>query len=458
MTGFAAVRKCVFAMRTPEKSPDLSIRTFATDRRFAPLFATQFCGAFNDNLFKTTLFVMISYYGLGHGYGIAPAQMLNLGMMLFILPYFLFSAASGQLGTRFGKAALARVVKIFEILIMLTAAYGFVRQSLPLLFVCLFLMGSHSTLFGPLKYAVIPEYLNDRELILGNSLIESGTFIAILFGQIFGTILAGMTPWAAAVVVVLIAALGFAGSLYMPSTPPQNPQCPVDWHLARGTRALLLDTFRNAELKTAIIGLSWFWFLGSVYTTQLPTLTQIHLGGNDHVFNLVLTLFSVGIAAGSVVCAKISHRLHLGAVLVGAVGLTVSGLALVWLTYGTHYTVYSGIGTFLAKGSAYPIMLSLTAIGFFGGFFSVPLYTRLQTASSNEFRAQAVAANNIVNGLFMIAAALISLLLLTLFNSIVLLYLIVALGNIALAIYLCRCEPKFFQDITALVRGNGNRP
>lgn len=426
--------------------------SFAASRRFAPLFITQFCGAFNDNLFKTTLFVLISYYGLGQEYGMASAQMLNLGMMLFILPYFLFSAISGQLSTRFGKAGLARLIKVFEVLIMLTAAYGFINHSLPLLFLCLFLMGSHSTLFGPLKYAVIPEYLQERELLLGNSLIESGTFIAILFGQIIGTLLAGANAWVSALAVVFVAVAGLGSSLYMPRVPAQNPQCPVDFHLAHGSRTLLLETFRNRSLKTSIIGLSWFWFLGSVYTTQLPTFTQIHLGGNDHVFNLVLTLFSIGIATGSITCAKISHQtLRLGAVLIGAAGLTVSGLILVWLTHGTHYTVYNGIGNFLSQSSAYPIMLSLTAIGFFGGFFSVPLYTWLQTAGSREFCAQAVAANNIVNGLFMVAAALISMALITLFDSIILLYLLVALGNVVLIVYLCRNEPEFAQDLRRLL-------
>ena len=197
-----------------------------------------------------------------------------------------------------------------------------------------------------------------------------------------------------------------------------------------------------------MIGISWFWFIGSVYTTQLPTFTQIHLGGNDNVFNLMLALFSIGIAAGSVLCAKLSHeRLLLGLVTVGTIGLTVSGLILVWLTNGQRFAELNGITWFLSQGIAYPVMLVMTLIGFFGGFFSVPLYTWLQTASSESFRAHAVAANNIINGVFMVSAAILSAVLLMLFDSISLLYLIVAIGYIPLIVYLIQREPRFLNDM-----------
>ncbi|WP_373823489.1 MFS transporter, partial [Neisseria dentiae] len=267
---------------------------FSTSRRFAPLFGTQFLGAFNDNLFKTALFVMISFYGLGHNDFLPASQMLNLGALLFILPYFLFSAISGQLSTKFDKAKLARAVKLLEIVVMAAAAFGFYIQSAPLLLFCLFCMGAQSTLFGPLKYAILPDYLNDKELIMGNSLIESGTFLAILFGQILGTAVAGIPPHIVGIMVVAVAAAGTVTSLFMPSVPAKDPAARLEPNIVKGTWVLLKETFAQRELYAAIIGISWFWFVGSVYTTQLPTFTQIHLGGNDNVFNLMLALFSVG--------------------------------------------------------------------------------------------------------------------------------------------------------------------
>ena len=403
---------------------------FHTTRRFAPLFGTQFLGAFNDNMFKTALFVMISFYGLGKNDFLPPSQMLNLGAMLFILPYFLFSALSGQLSNKFDKAVLARWIKLLEIIIMAVAAYGFYIQSAPL-----------------------PDYLNDKELIMGNSLIESGTFIAILLGQILGTAVAGVPPYIVGGLVLLVAIGGTMTSLFMPSVPAKMPDTKIEWNIIKGTNSLIREAAANRPVFTSIIGISWFWFIGSVYTTQLPTFTQIHLGGNDNVFNLMLALFSIGIAIGSVLCAKLSHeRLILGLVTIGTLGLTVCGLLLVWLTQGQRFTELNGIIWFLSQAKAYPIMLVMSAIGFFGGFFSVPLYTWLQTASSETFRAHAVAANNIINGVFMVSAAILSAVLLMLFDSITLLYLIVAVGNLPLIVYLIKREPKFIGDLTALLK------
>lgn len=422
---------------------------FHTSRRFAPLFGTQFLGAFNDNVFKTALFVMISFYGLGQNDMLPAGQMLNLGALLFILPYFLFSALSGQLSNKFDKAVLARWIKVLEIAVMVLAAYGFYIQSAPLLLFCLFCMGAQSTLFGPLKYAILPDYLNEKELMMGNSLIESGTFLAILFGQILGTMLAGIPPHIVGMIVVAVAILGTITSLFMPSVPAKAPHTKIEYNIAKGTRQLLREAAAHQPVFTAIIGISWFWLVGAVYTTQLPTFTQIHLGGNDNVFNLMLALFSIGIAAGSVLCAKLSHGgLRLNLVSLGTIGLTVCGLALVWLTHGQRFDTLGGIGWFLSRPDAYAVMAVMALIGFFGGFFSVPLYTWLQTASEETFRAHAVAANNIVNGIFMVAAAIASALLLMLFDSITLLYLLVALGNLPLMFYLFKRESSFFSRNT----------
>lgn len=420
---------------------------FARTRRFAPLFGTQFLGAFNDNLFKTTLFVLISFYGLGKNDWLPAGQMLNLGALLFVLPYFLFSTLAGQLATRFNKARLAQTTKILEIAIMLLAGYGFAISSAPLLLLCLFLMGAQSTLFGPVKYAILPEYLDRRDLVMGNGLIESGTFLAILFGQMAGTAMADLGANVLTITVVGIAILGLASSIFMPRTPAQNPQAAVrlGW---RDTYDLWQQTRAQRDLWTAIIGISWFWLVGAVYTTQLPTFVQLHLGGNPNVFNLMLTLFSIGIATGSVLCGKLSHgSLHLFWVSAGSIGLSIFGSLLVYFSHDLHFTgtPLHGITTFLSQAYAYPIMFAMLGIGFFGGFFSVPLYTWLQTTASDEFRAHAIAANNIVNAVFMVSAAIISAILLALFNSITILYLIVAIGNLFLLGYLVYRAPQLIR-------------
>lgn len=432
-----------------------SLPQFATTRRFAPLFLTQFLGAFNDNLFKTTLFVLISFYGLGKNDWIPSSQMLNFGALLFVLPYFLFSALSGQLASRYNKAKIARLTKALEIGIMLLAGWGFYIQSALLLLLCLFMMGVHSTLFGPVKYAILPEYLHEKELLMGNGLIESGTFISILLGQMIGTAIAGYSVWVLIGTVLLVAMLGFASSTLMPNVAPKEPNLQIDKNVIRSTKLLCKETFQQKELFTAIIGISWFWFAGAVYTTQLPTFVQIHLGGNQNVFNLMLALFSIGIALGSVLCARLSRgELRLGLVVLGNVGLMISGCLLVWFCYGRqfHHTELQGIFSFLGNGFAYPMMILMWLIGFFGGFFSVPLYTWLQTASNDDFRAHAIAANNIVNAVFMVSSAIIGMILLMIFDNILVLYLLVALGNVGVMVYLFKRSPVFITDIRQWVK------
>ncbi len=422
---------------------------FAKTRRFAPLFGTQFLGAFNDNSFKTTLFVLISFYGLGANPVLPAAQMLNLGALLFVLPYFLFSALAGQLATRYNKARLAQATKVLEVAVMALAGWGFYIQSATLLLFCLFVLGTQSALFGPVKYAILPEYLGEQELIMGNGLIESGTFIAILLGQIVGTSVAGQSPAALAGLAVLVAVLGLAASAWMPSVAAKEADAKIDWNIWRGTKALWNETRAHSELFTAVMGISWFWFVGAVYTTQLTNFVKTSLHGSTGVFNLMLTLFSVGIAVGSVLCARLSRgQLRLGLVSLGAAGLAVFGSLLAYVVRGAAFAGSAenlqGAASFLAQGAAYPVIGAMLAIGFFGGFFSVPLYTWLQTASSDEFRAKAIAANNIANALFMVAAALISALLLWAFDSILLLYLLVAAGNIVFLAYLGWRAPQVF--------------
>lgn len=426
-------------MSTPDLLPSKKQFAFLATKRFLPLFGTQFFGALNDNLFKTTLFVLISFYGLGNSSWISGSQMLNIGALLYILPFFLFSALSGEICNKFDKAMVARWIKFAEIFIMLLAVFGFVHQSLFVLLCSLFLMGTHSTLFGPLKYSILPEYLEGHELLNGNSLIESGTFLAILFGQILGTLLAGAHIYVLATILIIIALLGQLSSVQMPRVPAQFPQQVIEINIVRSTSQLLKQTYQQKNVWMSIMGISWFWFLGSVYITQLPTFTQLNLGGNDQVFNLLLTLFSVGIGIGSILCARLSkHKLHLSLLVFGAIGLTFAGLLLVWLSPNSPVTEMANISSFLGRPNAWCILFSIILIGFFGGFFSLPLYTWLQTASTDDFRSHAIAANNIINGLFMVLASILSVVLIWLFDNINVLYFIVAIGNLPVLYYLCR--------------------
>lgn len=349
--------------------------SFALSRRFLPLFSTQFLGAMNDNFFKTAVFVLISYHQFGNQGRIGSAQWLNIGLLLFILPYFLFSAISGQISTRCDKALIARFVKVMEVLIMSIALFGFLSNSLIIELTCLFLMGTHSTLFGPLKYAILPDYLSEKELVLGNGLIEGGTFIAILFGQFIASTLVGMNIWILGVSLLFAAIIGMFCSFYMPKVAPKNPQETIQINIWKSSRTLLAEAFSEKAIGTAIIGISWFWFLGSIYTTQLLTFTEIHLGANQNVFNLMITLFSIGIGTGSIVCAKSCHgKLSLKWVIWGAIGMSIFGLALSMMTFRQHEVgALIGLIDFLHSKMAYPIILCIVMLGFFGGFFSVPL-------------------------------------------------------------------------------------
>ena len=418
---------------------------FFPSRRFLPLFCTQFLGALNDNLLKTAFLVLVSYAGLSFA-GLPPEQIVNLAAAVFILPFFLFSATAGRVAEKLDKARVARAVKLAEVAIMVLAAWGFYTQHVSALLLALFLMGTHSTFFGPVKYAVLPQYLKGGELIGGNGLIEMGTFVAILVGQIGGALLVEGGHHATVGVLVAVALLGWLASAFMPVAPATAPQLQLSANVWRDTWQLMRSVRRYPEVGAAIMGISWFWLLGAVYTTQLPTFTRLHLGGNAEVYSVILALFSIGIAVGSVLCAKLSRgRLELGLVLLGGAGMTVFGIDL----YLAAHKPWTGELLLLSQVLHSPWhwrpMADLFLLGLAGGFFTVPLYTWLQTAAPEEFRSQAIAANNIVNGLYMVAAAAASALILALTDSLALLFLLTALANLPALGRLCWRAPQVWQ-------------
>nr|WP_246880890.1 MFS transporter [Chromobacterium violaceum] len=411
-----------------------------------PLFGTQFLGAFNDNMLKTAIVVLISFHGL-EMMGMPPQQLVNLAAGIFILPFFLFSASAGKLTERYDKARIARMIKLAEILIMLVAGAGFLLKSAAILLSALFLMGVHSAFFGPLKYSVLPQYLKEHELVGGTGLIEMGTFLAILLGQLSGSLLTHSGALMIVGALLLVAILGYFSSATMPSVAPGAPHLKLSWNFLGDSVRLIREAWRIHDVRCSILGISWFWLMGAVYTTQLPTFTRLHLGGDADVYTLLLALFSIGIGAGSIACAKLSRgQLQLGIVLFGSAGMTVFGGDLALGAMPSYHGPLAALPAFLAKAGSWRAIVDVSLLGFFGGFFTVPLYTWLQTGSPDAFRSQAVAANNIINGFYMVAAAIGSALMLKWYDSISMLLLAVALLNILATAHLAWRAPVIWRQ------------
>ncbi|PWU26611.1 glycerol acyltransferase [Pseudomonas sp. RW407] len=415
-------------------------------RRFLPFFITQLFGAFNDNIFKQSLILAILYHlSIGGDRNL----LVNLCALLFILPFFLFSALGGQFGEKFNKDALMRALKLAEVVIMLVGAAGFLLGSLPLLFLALFAMGTHSALFGPVKYSILPQHLRDDELVGGNALVEMGTFLAILAGTIGAGVLMSRQAYATAVgiAVVLVAACGYLASRGIPRAAAALPQLQLDWNIFRQSWSILrLGLGQRPAVSRSLVGNSWFWFLGAVYLTQIPTYAKELLHGDESVVTLILTVFSVGIALGSMLCEKLSgKKVEIGLVPFGSIGLSLFGILLWWHSGG--FPVGAAPFTWLQvleHPQSWAVLGDILGIGIFGGFYIVPLYALIQARTEEDKRARVIAANNILNALFMVVAAIVSMLLLSVAKlSIPQLFLVLSLMNVAVNVYIFRIVPEF---------------
>lgn len=418
-------------------------------RRFLPLFITQFLGAFNDNVLKNAMVILITFQGARMS-SADPKLMVNVCAGLFILPFFLFSATAGQLADKFEKSQLIRLVKIIEIAIMLVAAIGFWLPNLALLLTALFLMGMHSTLFGPIKYSILPQHLHDDELIGGNALIESGTFLAILLGTILGGSLIAIDANAgdagrhyASATCFTIAVLGYLASRGIPKAPAPEPGMQINWNPLSETWRSLRFAKQNRTVFLSILGISWFWFYGAMFLSQFPAFAKENLGGGESVVTLLLALFSVGIGVGSLLCEKLSGKqVEPGLVPLGSIGLTVFAIDLYFAApIASGGTM--GATAFLSQPASWRILVDLVLIGVFGGFYCVPLYALMQTRSEASHRSRTIAANNIVNALFMVIAALLAIVLLGAGCSVPQLFLITAGLNALVAAYIYRLVPEF---------------
>jgi 1-acyl-sn-glycerol-3-phosphate acyltransferase len=421
-------------------------------RRFAPFFATQFLGAFNDNLFKNALIVLLTFQAASWT-ALAPEVLTNLAAGIFILPFFLFSATAGQLADKYDKAKLARLVKLLEIVIMGVALLGFSMHSLAVLLTALFLLGLHSTLFGPVKYAILPQHLREKELVGGNALVEAGTFVAILIGTLAGGLLAGTAghPTWVAYAGLVIAVFGYLFSRGIPAAPAPAPELVVSLNPLSETWRNIGFARQNRTVFLSILGISWFWLYGALFLAQFPAYAKNVLGGSEGSVTLLLAVFTIGIGLGSLLCERLSAgHVEIGLVPFGSIGLTLFGID---LAFASPALLPAGaplpLTSLLALHETWRVLFDLFALGLFGGFFIVPLYALIQLRSAPEQRARIIAANNILNSLFMVVGSLAAAGLLADGLSIPALFGVAAVCNAAVAVYIYSLVPEFLLRFVA---------
>lgn len=424
-----------------------------------PFFLTQFFGALNDNLFKNALLVILVSAGIANsdlaasGDSTADTNLLvNMAAGLFILPFFLFSALAGQLADKYEKSTIIRRIKIAEIFIMLSGFTALWYNEVWLMMLVLFAMGTQSAFFGPVKYSIIPQHLQRSELIGGNAQIEMGTFVAILVGTIAGSLMGGIEHPAPLVgaAVVGVAVVGWLCSREVPLATANAADLKIDFNPVREGRKLFRMASEKHVVLLAITGISWFWLIGASYLTQAPNFAVAYLGGNSGLVALLLCGFTVGIATGSLLCERMSgHKVEIGLVPFGAIGISLFGIDLYFaaqsyqaghITDGALISIWS----FFSQPGAIRVFVDLSLIGLFGGFYIVPLYAVVQARSDERKRARIIAFNNILNALFMVISSLLGIIFLGLVNlEIPKFYLIVALMNIAVAVFIFQQVPEF---------------
>ena len=378
-------------------------------RRFLPLFLAQFLGAFNDNVFKNALVIFIAFT-IADQIGGRSSVLVIFAGGIFILPFFLFSATAGQIADMLDKSRVIRFIKTAEIAIMVLGAIGFLTRQVELLLFTLFLMGTHSAFFGPLKYGILPQLLRTEELTGGNGLVQMATFLAILLGTMFGGLviaIPGNGPLLAGVTVVLIACLGRIAAAWMPQTEPAAPTLVFDWNPLRQTWQVLRFAAETRLLLQSVLAISWFWFLGATFLSLVPDFTRTTLGGNEQVATLLLTAFSIGIGTGSLLCEGLSRgKIEPGLAPIGAFGITVFAWDLATIDLPLPQATVTA-AAFLGHGVYWHVLADLVLIGLFGGLWVVPLYSMVQHRCDPNRRSRIIAANNILNALFMAVSAVI---------------------------------------------------
>jgi 1-acyl-sn-glycerol-3-phosphate acyltransferase len=424
-----------------------------TQRRFGPFFATQSAGAFNDSLLKQVLILLVTFHA--SEYSSLPAGLVaNLAAGLFILPFVLFSAMAGQLADRYDKALVIRSVKAVEVVIMVAACAGFYTKNLPMLLACVFAMGCHSAFFGPVKYSLLPRVLHKDELTGGNGLLEMGTFLSILGGTLAAGVLVATTtdPLMLSAALAVVAVFGLASSLFIPPTGEAAPDLKPGFNIFRDTGTTLrLARNEGAGVWNSLLAISWFWFIGAVVLSQIPALGKDILGGDASVVTLLLTVFSIGVAVGSLLCERLSgHKVEIGLVPIGSIGLSLFTADLALSSSGFAASATLGADAaglhwdrFLATAGSFRILFDIAFLGLFGGLFIVPLYAFVQLRTAPERQSRIISANNILNAMFMVVAAAMSAVLLALGVSVTGLILVCAVLNALVAFHIYRTVPEF---------------
>jgi hypothetical protein len=416
------------------------------ERRFAPFFGVQFLGALNDNVFKQALVILLAYQTASFTTWSSDV-LQNVAQALFILPFFLFSATAGQLADKYEKSRLISVTVAIELAVMVLGAFGFFMHSLPLLLAALFLGGMQSALFGPVKYAILPQQLKEHELVGGNALVETGTSIAILAGMMLGGWVVSQAGWGIAGIAfttVSISAAGLLLSRYVPLAPAADPQLRINWNLFTETWRNFQFMRGNRTVFLSVLGISWFWFFGATFVTQFPNLSKNILAGDAQVVTLLLVVFSIGIGAGSLLCERLSgHKIEIGLVPFGSIGMTLFAVDLYFVLAAHVQDAPVTLGQFVREAGHWRILADLLLIGMFGGFYIVPLYALIQSRSRPSHRSRIIAGNNILNALFIVAAAALAIALFKAGCTIPQLFLVTALLNAAVAIYIYSLVPEF---------------
>jgi 1-acyl-sn-glycerol-3-phosphate acyltransferase len=436
----------------PVRPPERGQFHLVGERRFGPFFVTQFLGALNDNFFKQALIALVTFQAATLT-SMPPAVAVNIASGVFILPFFIFSATAGQLADKYEKSRIIRVLKLMEIAVMGLGAVGFWLHSLPLLLTALFMMGVQSAFFGPVKYSILPQHLKPHELVGGNALVESGTFLAILLGTIAGGLAVGAPNGTSAVVsstIMALAVLGYLVCLRVPSAPAADAALRINWNPVTETWRNLRFAVKNPVVFKSILAASWFWFYGALFLAQMPVFAKDYLGGGEGVVVTLLTVFSVGIGLGSLACERLSgHKVEIGLVPFGSIGLTLFALDL-WLASPALPGAASVVlGDFLAQPSTWRMLFDLFMIGLFGGFFIVPIFALIQTRSDPQSLSRTIGCNNIMNALFMVVAAGLGAGLAALGWTIPQLFLLTALLNAAVAVYVYKQVPEFLMRFLA---------
>ena len=415
-------------------------------KRFAPFFWTQFLGAFNDNVYKYAFIILVAFQSLSY-MKMNASMLANISGVIFILPFLLFSATAGQLADKYEKSKLIRNIKLLEITIMVIGAFAFFKQDVGLMLFMLFMLGVQATLFGPVKYSILPQQLKEEELVGGNGLVEMGTFIAILLGTILGGVLIADRQHgtqAVGVVMIACAVMGWLMSRGIPLSPASDPTLRINWNPFTEAWTNFNFAREKRTVFLSLLGISWFWFYGATFLTQFPNYCKDILHANEHVATLLLAVMSVGIGVGSLLCERLSGgKIEIGLVPFGSIGLTLFAADLFFAQPPVHSGELLSIGVFLKESNSWRVIVDLLLMGMFGGFYSVPLYALIQNRSEPQHRARIIAANNIFNAIFLILSGALAIGLLALGLTIPQIFLVTALLNALVAIYIYKLVPEF---------------